>query len=163
MIPFTFCYVVVNQAKWKQIPAALVVTLAGWLVNHFSAQRFNTIHSFPNALGALTIGVLSNLYSRLGHGLAIEVMHPAIFILVPGSFAASGSLIDGLQNANAVTHQNSSLTGSSTLDVSRRNSALYAGYAMVEIAIGITAGLSISALLVYPVRKKKGGGGLFSY
>ena len=163
VIPFTFCYVIVNQAKWRQIPATLVVTLAGWLVNHFSAERFTTIASLPNALGALTIGLLSNLYSRLGYGLALEVMHPAIFILVPGSFAASGSLIDGLQSANALTRQSNNGTDSGTFDASGRTSALYAGYAMVEIAIGITAGLSVSALLIYPFRKNHGAGGLFAY
>ncbi len=93
----------------------------------------------------------------------MEVMHPAIFILVPGSFAASGSLIEGLSSANAVTHQGGNVTGSGQLGMAGRVSALYAGYVMVEIAIGITAGLSVSALLVYPIMKKKGGGGLFSY
>jgi hypothetical protein len=39
---------------------------------------------------------------------------------------------------------------------------LNAGYAMIEIAIGITVGLSVSALIVYPFRKKKGKSGLFA-
>lgn len=162
VVPFTFCYVVVNQAKWKQIPAMLFITMAGWLVNYFSAQRFPTVQSFPNALGALTVGILSNLYSRLAHGLAIVVMHPAIFILVPGSFAASGSLIEGLNSANEVIQQQGSQSAG-VADGLRNTSALYAGYAMVEIAIGITAGLSVSTLLVYPALKKVGGSGLFSY
>lgn len=34
--------------------------------------------------------------------------------------------------------------------------------AMIEIAIGITVGISISALLVYPIRKKRRSG-LFSF
>lgn len=163
VVPFTFCYAVVNQAKWKQIPGTLIVTLAGWLVNHFSAQQFITVPAFPNALGSLTVGLLSNLYSRLGHGLALEVMHPAIFILVPGSFAASGSLIDGVRKADEIINHPSNATAPAVPYTSAKVTALSAGYAMVEIAIGITAGLSLSALMVYPVMKKKKGTGLFSY
>lgn len=163
VIPFTFCYIIVNQAKWRQIPAMLLTTMAGWLVNYFSAQRFPTVQSFPNALGALTVGILANLYSRLAHGLAIVVMHPAIFILVPGSFAASGSLIEGLNSADEVIQQRGNQSAAGISDGFKNTSALYAGYAMVEIAIGITAGLSVSTLLVYPVLKKVGGSGLFSY
>lgn len=164
VIPFTFCYVIVNQAKWRQIPTTLVITLAGWLVEHFSAQRFPSVQSLPNALGALTIGLLSHLYSRLAHGLAIVVMHPAIFILVPGSFAASGSLVAGLTNANEVTHHTSNVTApNGAAGTQDKTSALYAAYTMVEIAIGIAAGLSVSALLAYPIQKKTGGSGLFSY
>jgi uncharacterized membrane protein YjjP (DUF1212 family) len=163
VIPFTFCYVIVNQAQWRQIPAMLIITMAGWIVNHFSAERFPTVQSLPNALGALTVGILSNLYSRLAHGLAIVVMHPAIFILVPGSFAASGSLIEGLNSADKVINQRGNSSTASTWDPSRNTSALYAGYAMVEIAIGIAAGLSVAALLIYPIQKKRGGAGLFTY
>jgi uncharacterized membrane protein YjjP (DUF1212 family) len=163
VLPFTFCYVIVNQAKWRQIPVMLVITMAGWIVNHFSAQRFPTVQSLSNALGALTVGILSNLYSRLAHGLAIVVMHPALFILVPGSFAASGSLIEGLNSVDRVINQRGNSSGAGTLDSFGNTSALHAGYAMVEIAIGIAAGLSVAALLIYPIQKKIGGAGLFTY
>lgn len=160
VLPFTFCYAVVYQTKWKQLPAILTVALAGWVVNYFSARRFPTVQPLSQALGALTVGILANLHSRLFHGLAVATMHPAIFIQVPGSFAASGSLINGLKSADTITHQNDT---ANLLPQYGTSPALHAGYAMVEIAVGIAAGLSISALLTYPIRKKRSTSGLFTY
>ncbi|KJX94619.1 DUF1212 domain membrane protein [Zymoseptoria brevis] len=154
VLPFTLCYVIIGQAKWKQMPAMLCITMAGWLVSHFSGKRFPTVQAFPTALGALTVGVLSSIYSRFARGLAVVVMHPGIFILVPGSFAVSGSLIEGLHNANDVIHDKNK-TEKASLDSFKDPSALYAGYAMVEIAIGIAAGLALSAMLMAPIRWKK--------
>lgn len=164
VLPFTLCYIVVNQGKWKKMPAMLFVTLAGWLVNHFSNQRFASVPSLGQALGALTAGILANLMSRLGHGFAAAILHPAIFIQVPGSLAASGSLVSGVASANRLNGG-----GGSHLQTAPRTSgsvgtaALDAGYAAVEIAIGITVGLSVSALCVYPFRKTKGKSGIFSF
>jgi uncharacterized membrane protein YjjP (DUF1212 family) len=160
VLPFTFCYAVVYQTKWKQLPAILTVALAGWVVNHFSARRFPTVQPLSQALGALTVGILANLHSRLFNGLAVVTMHPAIFIQVPGSFAASGSLINGVRSANTITHKSDH---ANSLPQYGTSPALHAGYAMVEIAVGIAAGLSISALLTYPIRKKRSTSGLFTY
>ena len=160
VLPFTFCYAGVYQTKWSQLPAMLTVALAGWVVNHFSALRFPSVPALSQALGAVTVGILANLYSKWFHGLAVAIMHPAIFLQVPGSFAASGSLVNGVKSADAITNQ--SITASSSQQYGS-SPVLHAGYAMVEIAVGIAAGLSISALLTYPVRKKRGNSGLFTY
>jgi uncharacterized membrane protein YjjP (DUF1212 family) len=171
--PFTFCYIIINQGKWTKAPAMLVLTLVGWLSNHFSAQHFATNIQIAQTLGALTVGILANLYSRLGHGLAVALLHPAIFIQVPGSLAASGSLISGLTSANQLTKHadggvgsGGSTTGNGTPGVGgeQGNTAvLNAGYSMIEIAIGITVGLSVSAIVVYPFRNRRGKSGLFSF
>lgn len=87
-------------------------------------------------------------------------MYPAIFIQVPGSLAASGSLIGGLQSADELTRSG---PGSGNTTAAPNTEILKAGYAMIEIAIGITAGLSISAFVVYPLRKRRGNSGLFSF
>lgn len=162
---FTLCYTLINQGKWRKMPATIALSLAGWTVNHFSAQAFSANAQIAQALAALTIGILANIYSRLGRGLAVSLMHPAIFINVPGSLAAGGSLIGGLQSADDLTHGNGS--GSATTGQPRQQgnntAVLNAGYAMIEIGIGITVGLSVSALVVYPFRKKKGKSGLFSF
>jgi uncharacterized membrane protein YjjB (DUF3815 family) len=163
VLPFTFAYAIVYQTKWKLLPPMLIVALAGWVVNHFSALRFPTVQPISQALGALTVGVLANLYSRLCQGLAVAIMHPAIFIQVPGSFAASGSLINGLRSADAITHRTGEANSTQLSRSGGTSPALHAGYAMVEIAVGIAAGLSISALLTYPIRKKRGTSGLFTY
>lgn len=83
VILFTVCLAIVNRAKWKQMPIMMVISLAGYVTNYFSAKRFYSNTQVSNALGAFVIGVMGNLYSRLRHGLAAAAMLPAIFVLVP--------------------------------------------------------------------------------
>lgn len=161
VLPFTLCFVIVNQGNWKDMPGMLFVTLSGWVVNHFSSQRFTSIPALGQALGALTVGILANLMSRLGHGFAVAILHPAIYIQVPGSLAASGSLISGITSADQLTQSAGAVNQTGV--GSPRAAVLDAGYTAVEIAIGITVGLSVGAFVVYPFRKTRGKSGIFSF
>ena len=170
--PFTLCLIVINQGKWKQVPVMLLIAFAGYVVNHFSAQRFSSNVQVSNTLGALAIGVLGNLYSRFWHGLSAAALIPAIFVQVPSGLAASGSLISGITSANQITNGTNATTaggittvangtqaGSSSVNV---NSLVFnVGYSMIQVAIGITVGLFLSSLLVYPFGKRRSG--LFSF
>lgn len=173
--PFTLCLIVINQGKVKQMPVMLAIAFAGYIVNHFSAIRFSSNAQIANTLGALAIGVLGNMYSRLRHGLAAAALLPAIFVQVPSGLAASGSLISGVTSANQITNQTvngtagngttnygSGGTGLGTGVGGLGNSAvLNVGYSMIQVAIGITVGLFLSALVVYPFGKRRSG--LFSF
>ncbi|KAL7270905.1 hypothetical protein RUND412_006368 [Rhizina undulata] len=153
--PFAWCLLTINQARWRQAPVMLAIAMAGYCVNFFSSQRFPTQPQVANGLGAFTIGVLGNLYSRIGHGLAFAAMLPAIFVQVPSGLAAQGSLISGIQNADSIVNNttvSSSQFGSVVLDI---------GFSMIQVAIGITVGLFAAALVVYPYGKKRSG--LFSF
>lgn len=97
---------------------------------------------------------------------------------VPSGLAASGSLVSGVTSANQITNQTmvvngtrvpSNATGAGTTTVSNVTSG-YAdvngmvfnvGYSMIQVAIGITVGLFLSALVVYPMGKRRSG--LFSF
>lgn len=168
--PFTLCYIIINQGKWTKVPAMLIVSLSGWVVNYFSTQYFTNMQ-LAQMLGALTVGILANLCSRLGHGLAVALLYPAVFVQVPGNLAATGSLISGLTSANRLNkHVDGELwsggttAGNGTEGAGLGDTAvLNAGYSMIEIAIGITVGLSASAFIVYPFRERKGKSGLFSF
>ena len=169
--PFTLCLIIINQGRYEQMPIMLGVALTGYLVNHFSAKRFSTNPQIANALGALTIGVIGNLYSRLWHGFAAAALLPAIFVQVPSGLAAGGSLISGLSSANQLTNQTvngtatngTALVGNATLtsNSSVNSDVLNVAYSMIQIAIGITMGLFMSALAVYPFGKRRSG--LFSF
>jgi uncharacterized membrane protein YjjP (DUF1212 family) len=63
---FTMCLIIINQAKWRQAPVMMIIAFAGYVVNYFSATRFAGNTQVSNTLGALVIGVLANLYSRIG-------------------------------------------------------------------------------------------------
>lgn len=100
-------------------------------------------------------------------------MLPAIFVQVPSGLAASGSLISGVTSANQITNHtvngtlangtttvsNGTQAGSSGVDIN--SAVLNVGYSMIQVAIGITVGLFLSALVVYPFGKRRSG--LFSF
>lgn len=66
VILFTLCLCVINQAKWRQVPVMLTISVAGYVVNSYSNKGLNGASTISNTLGAVTIGVLANLYSRSG-------------------------------------------------------------------------------------------------
>lgn len=162
---FVLCISVLYQAKWRQMPVMLVVAFAGYIVNYFSSLRFSAAPQVANALGALTVGVLANLYSRLRHGVAAATLIPAIFTQVPGGLASTGGLLSGLSAANAITNSTHAVNGTSSVQYSGGESlntvVFNVAASMIQIAIGIAVGLFISALIIYPLGKRRSG--LFSF
>ncbi|KAI9715393.1 MAG: hypothetical protein M1812_006038 [Candelaria pacifica] len=161
---FTMCLVVINQAKWKQAPVMLIIAFVGYTVNFFSARRFAGNAQIANTLGAFIIGVLGNLYSRLRHGVAAAALLPAIFVQVPSGLAASGSLVSGITSANQITANatgNTTVSGATNSNPDINSMVFNVGYSMIQVAIGITVGLFLSALVVYPLGKRRSG--LFSF
>ena len=178
---FTFCLATINQAKWQQVPVMLIISLSGYVVNYFSMKQFGTNTQVANALGAFVIGVMGNLYSRLRHGLAAAVILPAIFVQVPSGLAASGSLISGIISADEMTRNQSQslysiitngtqgflqaenyMSQLSYTESRQYNDVVFGlAYGMIQVAIGITVGLFLAALVVYPFGKKRSG--LFSF
>ncbi|KAL7935438.1 DUF1212 domain-containing protein [Trichoderma chlorosporum] len=207
---FTLCLCVINQAQWKQTPVMTIMSLAGFCVNSYSSQYFENNSQISNMLGALTIGILANLYSRLGrhvqnawldlvewwqarvlprfsknkqamppkldeesstgtppdqpqrlprkvgYSLAAAAMLPAIFVQVPSGLAASGSLLAGINSANLL-NKNASSSNNSQID----GTAFTVLLSVIQVAIGISVGLFMSALIVYPLGKRRSG--LFSF
>ena len=146
----------------------VAIAFAGYVVNFFSSKRLPSNAQISNTLGAFAIGVLGNLYSRLHHGLAAAAILPAIFVQVPSGLAASGSLVSGVTSANQLINQtgSSNSTNKTTIsngnDASQVNAVVFnVGYSMIQVAIGITVGLFLSALVVYPLGKRRSG--LFSF
>jgi uncharacterized membrane protein YjjB (DUF3815 family) len=113
---FTLCLTIINQAKWKQTPVMLLIAFAGYTANFFSARKFPSSAQISNTLGALAVGVLGNLYSRMRHGVAAAALLPAIFVLVPSGLAASGSLLAGLNSANQITNSTTYANGTAKVN-----------------------------------------------
>jgi len=215
---FTLCLCLVNQAKWRQTPVMLLMSLAGWAVNSYCSQVFKGNNEISNMLGALTIGILANLYSRVGrhiqnawydtvdfcsstikprlarltgrkktasmswdrpsdpesrpgspmeekkperkkrsvgYSLAAAAMLPAIFVQVPSGLAVGGSLLAGVQSADSLTSKNGQHS------VGMEGTAFNVLFKVIQVAIGISVGLFMSALIVYPLGKRRSG--LFSF
>ncbi|KAK3072875.1 hypothetical protein LTR53_006015 [Teratosphaeriaceae sp. CCFEE 6253] len=221
---FAITLIILNQAKWKQAPVMVVIAFAGYVVSHYSSARFAGNTQVSSTLGAFAIGVLANMYSRVGakvenrlldlwedtlrhywksvrtrvlrraqgasaesmeegalhdadsvyvrqtrrvgYGLAAAAMLPAIFVQVPSGLAVSGSLISGLASANQIAGNatnGTTVVNSTTLTLGSEglnNIAFNVSYSVVQVAIGITVGLFLSAVVVYPFGKKRG---LFSF
>ncbi|KAJ8113738.1 hypothetical protein OPT61_g4198 [Boeremia exigua] len=158
------------QAKYKQMPAMILIATAGYTVNFFANMKFTSSAPIAYTFGAFTVGVLANLYSRVRHGVAAAVLLPAVYVQVPGSLASSGAIDSALKTASAL------IRGSEGVDVSCSlgdyvipadrlqtttdglNSIVFnVAASMIQIAIGITVGLFMAALLVYPMGKKRSG------
>ncbi|CCJ31031.1 unnamed protein product [Pneumocystis jirovecii] len=144
---FTACILVVNQARPRQFPAAVIVATAGYIVNFFSAKRFGA-SQVSNAIGAFVIGCLGNLYSRIGHGLAFAVALPAIFVQIPSGLAAQRGVYIGIEESNGIFIGNASQNLNNDVKSSDPNSLSF-GIIMIQIAIAITVGLFFSSILVY--------------
>ena len=236
VVIFALCLMIVNQAKYKQMPSMAIIALIGYVVNFHSSQYFKNNAQVSNTLGALAIGIAANIHARfgrhlenwgldlwenrlrphfvklrkrylrsrpgplsnvpkserseysatqnssapqssassvsdfvpqtrkIGYGLAAAAMLPAIFVQVPSGLSVQGSLVSGLNSADQIVRNTTDaaisaadVTASSTLN----SIALNVGFSVVQIAIGITVGLFLAALIVYPLGKKRSG--LFSF
>jgi uncharacterized membrane protein YjjP (DUF1212 family) len=151
---------VINQAKWKQVPVMIIIATCGYITNYFSTTKLGSRSEVANTVGAFTLGILGNLYSRLWHGHAATAILPGIFVLVPSGLASSGSLIAGINYANQV-RENLQKGGNGTDTSSQDTSIASLGFGMIQVAIGISVGLFLAALVVYPFGKRRSG--LFSF
>jgi uncharacterized membrane protein YjjB (DUF3815 family) len=100
------------------MPVMLVISFVGYVVNFFSSKRFPSSTPISNTLGALAVGVMGNLYSRMRHGVAAAALLPAIFVQVPSGLAASGSLLQGLYTADQIAGANGTAKINGTSSVS---------------------------------------------
>ncbi|KAF4181640.1 hypothetical protein CNMCM8694_000687 [Aspergillus lentulus] len=157
--PFVAAYCVIaaliNQAKFRQIPMMVLIGTSGYITNYFSTQKLGSSSQVANTVGAFTIGLLANLYSRLWHGNAVSSTIPGIFTMVPSGLASSGSILSAIEYSDAVRSGTADTTGGTS-----GTSLTSLGYGMIQTAIGITVGLFIAALVVYPSGKRRTG--LFS-
>lgn len=159
---FVLCISMLYQAKWKQMPVMVIVASAGYIVNYFSSLRFSSSPQIASGFGAFAVGVLANLYSRFRHGVAAAILVPAIFTQVPGGLASTGGLLSGLQVANEINNSTTSINGTTSGMSGEPNYVVFnVASSMIQIAIGITVGLFMSALVVYPLGKRRSG--LFSF
>ncbi|KAJ5301400.1 hypothetical protein PENANT_c023G01789 [Penicillium antarcticum] len=162
---FVLCLLVISQGRWKQAPMMLFIAEAGYVVTYFVTRRIGSSSQVANTVGAFTIGVIGNLYSRLWHGHAATSILPGIFVLVPSGLAASGPLLSGIKSADETRDNVSVAINHSTytnygVEASQTYTANL-GFGMVEVSIGITVGLFLAALLIYPFGKRRSG--LFSF
>lgn len=161
---FTIGIALTNQASWSQLPMMSIISGCGYVVTYFSSLHFKEITELNATLGCFIIGLVSNIYSRMlksfnkyfttrGTFMTVSLMLPAIFVQVPSGIASQGSVFTGISTANSIVHSNSSDSSSSLTNTS----SLSFGMVMIQVALGISVGLYLSTILVYPFGKKRTG------
>lgn len=159
---FACCTGLIYQARWRQLPVMAFIAVCGHQANFWISTQLSSNPQVANAIGAFVIGCISNLYSRLFHGLAATAMLPAIYCQVPGGLASSGSLVAGVTSANEIAGNKTASSAAQGPSNSSSDGTIFnVGYSMVQVAIGISVGLYLSALVVYPYGKRKSALGSF--
>lgn len=66
-VPFFSVQVaLINRAKWRQIPVMVLITFLSYGATFVSVDLFNGSFTFANSIGGFVIGLLGNVYSRVG-------------------------------------------------------------------------------------------------
>ncbi|KAF7292347.1 ThrE domain-containing protein [Mycena chlorophos] len=121
-----------NLQPWrsKQLPVMVVISCCSYttnkIANHYIFNRSDVV----SAIGAFTIGVMGNVYSRKMGGTAFTSMVTGVLFLVPSGLSQAGGIT---ANGNGI-------------DI---------GGAMIAVTIGITVGLFMSQALVYTFGQRK--------
>ncbi|GJN90300.1 hypothetical protein Rhopal_003308-T1 [Rhodotorula paludigena] len=120
----------------KETPIMILIGCAGFVSNFFSGKAFTGRSDIVSAIGSFAVGFLGNLYGKFTRGSPFVVMVPGVLVQLPSGLSNGGLL------RFADTDENS--TSSSNLYSSGFNTA----QSLVEVAIGLTVGLFVSAAIV---------------
>ncbi|KAF9226595.1 DUF1212-domain-containing protein [Gyrodon lividus] len=121
-----------NLQPWKskQLPVMVIISCASYasnkIANHYIFNRSDIV----SAIGAFTVGLLGNIYSRKMGGTAFTSMVTGVLFLVPSGLSQAGG-------------------------ISADGSGVDVGSAMIAVTIGITVGLFMSQAIVYMFGSRK--------
>ncbi|KAI7877975.1 DUF1212-domain-containing protein [Lichtheimia hyalospora FSU 10163] len=135
---FAVAYSVFVRARVFRWPVMIIISAIGYVVNFCLSCYARAPSQVLQVVPAFTIGLLSNLLTKFTGKMSFDTVLLGVFYLVPGglSIKAGYGIFDSGQN-DAVTDN---------LGNQGANFAL----SMIETSIGITIGLFVATLLVYP-------------
>ncbi|EIW73697.1 hypothetical protein TREMEDRAFT_25485, partial [Tremella mesenterica DSM 1558] len=132
----------------KELPIMVLISVAGWVSNHFSGLAFPGRSDIVSAIGSFVVGTLGNLYGRFSHGSSFPVTVTGILFQLPSGLANGGIF-------NFAAEQNGTQAWSDGFDVAEQ---------LVSVAIGLTVGLFVSAVITHPFGgPRRAGSGVFSF
>lgn len=134
-------------------------------------------------IASFASGLLANLYAWWTRSLAATTLLPAVLVHIPNALAASGSLVAGVDTADAIVTNTTYWIDMGMappgpgqyarlhlrdFDVKGPSGStdliLTAGFGMAQATTGITIGLFLSAFVVYPlVRRRRRGAGWLGF
>lgn len=145
----------------KELPVMILVACAGWVVNFFSAKAFKGRADIVSALGAFTVGLLGNLYGRfLSNGASFPVMVTGILMQLPSGLA-NGGIFNFAAQGQTKTQEGADVQTDSQQQWS---SGFSVAQQLVSVAIGLTVGLFVAAVVTHPLGgSRRRGAGIFSF
>ncbi|KAL7420196.1 pheromone-regulated protein prm10 [Cryptotrichosporon argae] len=133
----------------KELPIMLAIACAGWVTNHFSSLAFPGRSDIVSAIGSFCVGILGNLYGRFSNGASFPVMVTGILFQLPSGLS-NGGIFSFAADTGGTTSQYSEGFG--------------VAEQLVSVAIGLTVGLFVSAVVTHPLGGgRKRGSGIFSF
>ncbi|KIP04642.1 hypothetical protein PHLGIDRAFT_109285 [Phlebiopsis gigantea 11061_1 CR5-6] len=141
-----------NYAPWRrhELPLLIVISCIGWVCNHFAGLKFENQADISAAVGAFAVGIVSNLYARFFKGNAFVIMITGILFQLPS----------GVANGGLFTFVSKQDSGQSSTD--SYLSGFQVALQLVSVAIGLTVGLGISLVCVFPIQSRRRAAGVFS-
>ncbi|KAL6245643.1 hypothetical protein RBB50_007642 [Rhinocladiella similis] len=143
------------RSRPAQIPLQVLFGSAAYTIDYFVSQRATA--QIADTASSFTLGVLGHLYSRSRHGFAFASIVAGIMVLVPGGIAAQGGLISGI----AVPLFSNETVNAQQIYADNQYQSFSVGAQMIQVAIGLSVGLLISALVIYPLGRNNKA--LFSF
>lgn len=130
---FGICLSLANLQPYrtKEFPVMVIIACVSYVTNKAADHYIFNRSEVVSAVGAFTVGMLGNIYSRKMGGTAFTSVVPGILFLVPS----------GLSQAGGMTADNG-------IDI---------GSAMINVVIGITVGLFISQTVSYMFGSRRNG------
>ncbi|KAG1758996.1 hypothetical protein EDD22DRAFT_956325 [Suillus occidentalis] len=138
---YSLCSSLSNLQRLRswQLLVMVVFACCAFVANRLSNNYLPGKSDIISASGALVIGVLGNVYSRVMRGTAFTAMVTGVLFLVPSGIGQGGGL----------------LSSDETSSTQQYSAGLQLAIRIIEVAIGITVGLFVSQIFVYALGRRK--------
>ncbi|BEI90372.1 uncharacterized protein CcaverHIS019_0304420 [Cutaneotrichosporon cavernicola] len=134
----------------RELPIMVLFACAGWVTNYFAGRAFPGRSDIVSAIGSFCVGILGNLYGRFSKGASFPVMVTGILMQLPS----------GLKEGGLFNFANDTAGGS----VAQWATGFRVAGQLVSVAIGLTVGLFVAAVLAHPLGgSRRRGAGIFSF
>ncbi|KAI8391087.1 uncharacterized protein BYT42DRAFT_591782 [Radiomyces spectabilis] len=131
---FAVAYCIYLRARPPRWPVMIIVSAAGYVTNYALSCHAKAPPQVLQVVPAFVIGMLGNLLTKFTGKMSFDAVLLAVFYLVPGSLGLKAALgLFGSGGGGEFANQGSTFALS-----------------MIEVSIGITVGLFVANLIVYP-------------
>ncbi|SCV74945.1 BQ2448_7974 [Microbotryum intermedium] len=130
----------------KESVIMVVFGSAGFCANYFSGKAFEGRSDVVSAIGSFAVGFLGNLYGKVSRGSPFVVMVPGILLQLPS----------GLSNGGLLEFAADSTSNDTTTSSTSYASGFSVASSLIEVAIGLTVGLFLSAAVVLGKGSRRG-------